>query len=113
MLLHWEKTNKSVWTYRQIISSLEDVIWVEDPLIVCPQMRANSFAWRKAHLYRYLSPAPLLADSIEAPLFIHQLKNKGIIYSAGVLKKPFIWILKYTRKYFPRLIAYLIQLIKI
>lgn len=73
------KENISDLTYRQIVSSLEQVIWVEDPLIVCPQMGANSFAWSKAHLDRDLRPAPLPADCIEASFFIHQLGKTEMI----------------------------------
>lgn len=61
-------------TYGQIVSSLKQVIWVEDPLIVCPQMRAYSFAWSKAQLHRYLCPSPLPADCVKASFFIHQLR---------------------------------------
>lgn len=60
-------------TYGEIGSNLEEVIWVEDPLIVCTQMRPDGFSRSKSHLDRYLSPAPLSADGIKASLFIHQL----------------------------------------
>lgn len=64
-------------TYRQIVSGLEQVIWVEDPFVVRPQMGANSFAWSKAHFDGDLGPAPLLADCIEAALFIHELEKRA------------------------------------
>lgn len=82
-----EKKNK---TYRQIVSSLEQVIWVEDPLIVCPQMGANSLAWSKAHLDRYLSPAPLPAHYIETTFFIHQLGKREIMYSVSMFTLHFL-----------------------
>lgn len=63
-------------TYRQIVSGLEQVVWVEDPLVVRPQVGANSFAWSEAHLDGDLGPPPLLADGIEPALFIHQLGER-------------------------------------
>lgn len=76
-------------TYRQIVSSLEQVIWVEDPLIVCPQMGANSLARSKAHLDRYLRPAPLPAHCIETAFFIHQLGKTGIMDSVSMFTLHF------------------------
>lgn len=71
-----EQTHKAAeTTYRQIVSGLEQVIWVEDPLVVRPQMGANSLAWSKAHFDGDLCPAPLLADCIEAAFFIHELER--------------------------------------
>lgn len=63
-------------TYMQIVSGLEQVVWVEDPLVVRPQMGANSFAWSKAHFDGDLGPAPLLADCIEPAFFIHELEKR-------------------------------------
>lgn len=73
----WLKNNfkkKGEGTYGEIGSNLEKVIWVEDPLIMCTQMRPDGFTRSKSHLDRYLGPAPLSADCIKASLFIHQLK---------------------------------------
>lgn len=91
-----KRNHKQLGSYRLIVSSLEQVIWVEDPLIVCPQMRANSLAGSKAHLDGYFSPAALSADGIEASLFIHQLGKGEITYS--VLMCFFIYL--YVNKHF-------------
>lgn len=71
-----QNTQAAQTTYRQIVSGLEQVIWVEDPFVVRPQMGANSFAWSKAHFDGDLGPAPLLADCIEAAFFIHELEKR-------------------------------------
>lgn len=66
--------------YQKTGSSLEQVIGVQDPLIVCTQMGANSLAWSIAHFDRYLSPAPLSADCIKSSFFIHQLEKETTLY---------------------------------
>lgn len=71
-----EQTHKAAeTTYRQIVSGLEQVIWVEDPFVVRPQMGANSLAWSKAHFDGDLGPAPLPTDCIKAAFFIHELER--------------------------------------
>lgn len=90
-------TTKNKRPYRQIVSSLEQVIWVEDPLIMCPQVRANSLAWSKAHLHRYLSPTTLPADCIKATFFIYQLGKKEIMHLVCMCRHNFY---PYANKHF-------------
>lgn len=59
-------------------SCLEQIIWVENPLIVSTKVRANCFARSKAHLQCDLGPSPVFTDHIKASLLFDQLdRDRG------------------------------------
>ncbi len=62
-------------------SCLEQIIWVENPLIVSTKVRANCFARSKAHLQCDLGPSPVFTDHIKASLLFDQLdRDRGQIH---------------------------------
>lgn len=64
-------------THQQVRSTLKQIVGVEDFLIMPSQVRADSFARAKAHLYGNLGPVPVPADNIESTVIGYQLKQQG------------------------------------
>lgn len=74
-----QKDETGMCKYQKAGPRMEHFKWVDNPLIVWAQERANVLAWRVAKPLSYTSPAPLLTDHLKPPLICHNLEHKPML----------------------------------
>lgn len=82
-----QKDETGMCKYQKAGPRLEHFKWVDNPLIVWAQERANVLAWRVAKPLSYTRPAPLLTDHLKPPFICHILEHKPMLQFCQLKQK--------------------------